>query len=290
MIYSEIFRSIQGEGEYTGIPSIWLRTFFCSLECRGFGQPNPADKSTYHEVGNDLDLINVEQLSDLPVFKYGCDSAYSVAKHFKHLQHEEDPETIVSRLDAQLPEHGVWHNDNYEFHMVFTGGEPLLKRTQKGIVELFKVWAERPEGQRPRYITFESNSSHKIIPELAEQLNADWVKEVLLSFSPKLFHVSGEPNKRAIKPVVIQHNLDVLDRVKYTLKFVITEDQRAWDELEDVIDQIGQGRHNVWLMPASGRVEDQEEVAGPIAHMAVAKGYKVAARVHTYLFGNSIGT
>ena len=36
--YSEIFHSIQGEGEYTGVPTAWIRFFLCNLQCNGFGQ------------------------------------------------------------------------------------------------------------------------------------------------------------------------------------------------------------------------------------------------------------
>ena len=47
VLYSEIFKSIQGEGHYTGVPTTWLRFFGCNLECNGFGQDDPTDPSTY---------------------------------------------------------------------------------------------------------------------------------------------------------------------------------------------------------------------------------------------------
>lgn len=286
MLYTYHFKSCQGEGVYTGYPSIWLRTYLCNLECRGFGQENPADKSTYKDVGNDLDLIDITDISDLPVFKYGCDSAYSVSKKYRHLQTEKTAQEVAEELDEYLPEKGIWHNSRYEYHMVFTGGEPLLKRTQKDIAELLAVWQDRPEGQRPRYITFETNGTQRVIDVLAEELNAEHIKEVLFSYSPKLFSVSGEENKRAIKPEAIQHNLRVVKNHRYSLKFVLTAENRAWDELEEVVDQIGLGRKQVWIMPVGGRVEDQEVTAGDVANIAIAKGYKVSARVHAYLFGN----
>ena len=36
-LYSEVFHSIQGEGHYTGRPTVWLRFFLCNLQCNGFG-------------------------------------------------------------------------------------------------------------------------------------------------------------------------------------------------------------------------------------------------------------
>ena len=45
--YSEIFYSPQGEGHYTGYPTVWLRTFLCNLQCDGFGQDDPTNRATY---------------------------------------------------------------------------------------------------------------------------------------------------------------------------------------------------------------------------------------------------
>ena len=36
---SELFYSIQGEGRYMGVPSVFLRTFGCNFSCSGFGMP-----------------------------------------------------------------------------------------------------------------------------------------------------------------------------------------------------------------------------------------------------------
>lgn len=294
--YTEIFRSMQGEGLYTGYPSMWLRFYRCNLECRGFSQPDPADSSTYEPVGNELDLIDVKDITELPVFAYGCDTAYSVSKRYEHLIHQSDHQSVVDELGSHLPVPGVWVNENYEFDMVFTGGEPLLKPNQKHLVKLLDLWNEMPVGKAPQRFTFETNGTQKLTPELIEAFaRYDHLEEVLLSYSPKLFHVSGETNKKAIKPDVIVGNVDALDRLQfanhtYTLKFVLSPDPRAWEELEQVVDQIGLDRHHVWIMPVSGTVEGQYVTAADVANMAIARGYKVAARVHTYVFGNALGT
>ena len=36
---SELFYSVQGEGRYAGVPSVFLRTFGCNFTCGGFGMP-----------------------------------------------------------------------------------------------------------------------------------------------------------------------------------------------------------------------------------------------------------
>ena len=36
--YSEVFYSVQGEGRWVGVPSVFLRVFGFNSEWRGFGQ------------------------------------------------------------------------------------------------------------------------------------------------------------------------------------------------------------------------------------------------------------
>ena len=35
--YSEAFYSVQGEGRFVGVPSVFLRTFGCNFRCMNFG-------------------------------------------------------------------------------------------------------------------------------------------------------------------------------------------------------------------------------------------------------------
>ena len=93
--YSEIFHSIQGEGHYTGVPTTWLRFFGCNLECNGFGQDDPTDPSTYKLPYKDFDIIEVKNVEDLPVWKYGCDSSYSWSKKFAKIQKNETEEEVA---------------------------------------------------------------------------------------------------------------------------------------------------------------------------------------------------
>ena len=64
MLYSEIFKSIQGEGHYTGVTTVWLRFFGCNLECNGFGQKDPTNPDTYILPYKDIDLIDIANLLD----------------------------------------------------------------------------------------------------------------------------------------------------------------------------------------------------------------------------------
>jgi len=41
---AELFYSVQGEGRYMGVPSVFLRTFGCNFKCAGFGMPTIAER------------------------------------------------------------------------------------------------------------------------------------------------------------------------------------------------------------------------------------------------------
>ena len=72
VLYSEIFKSIQGEGHYTGVPTTWLRFFGCNLECNGFGQDDPTDPSTYKLPYKDFDIIDLLEKTESCVELQKC--------------------------------------------------------------------------------------------------------------------------------------------------------------------------------------------------------------------------
>ena len=65
-----------------------------------------------------------------------------------------------------------------------------------------------------------------------------------------------------------------------------------WEEMEEVLQILRKYGINypVYIMPVGAREEDQKDIAGEVAEMALNRGYNVSARMHVYLFGNAIGT
>ena len=72
---AELFYSIQGEGRYMGVPSVFLRTFGCNFKCEGFGMPRgelsteATDIARFHI--NDTPYTDYKML---PLVSTGCDS------------------------------------------------------------------------------------------------------------------------------------------------------------------------------------------------------------------------
>ena len=291
--YSEIFYSIQGEGQYTGVPTAWIRFFLCNLQCNGFGQIDPTNPDTYELPFENFDVSSVKRVEDLPVWDKGCDSSYTWAKKFKGLMGYETPSALANKITDILR---TKENPNGLFlhpvskqqqHLCFTGGEPLMVLSQNAIIGIYKEFEK--QNNVPVSMTFETNGTQKLKPEFI-----DWVNgidsEIFFSVSPKLWTVSGEKKAKAIKPEVVKdyYNLSKAGQ----LKFVVGDNDDQWNEMESVIKEFRDAGvdYPVWVMPVGAREEEQTESAGRVAERAFKRGYNVAARVHVYLFGNAIGT
>lgn len=283
--YSEIFRSIQGEGPYTGRPTLWIRFFSCNLQCDGFGQDDPSSPETYELPYQKIDVDDITNIEDLPVFERGCDSSYSWSAKFKHLQHKETVEEVVDKLLGLIP-----GQDISRWDLCFTGGEPLLKRNQKQVVSILEELNRRDV--RFEHITFETNGTQMASDELKKTLQWYGCTHTF-SISPKLFNVSGELPEKAINIDAIISLFDFAD-VAY-LKFVCDDKEATWMELQRIVSLLKINtdhpfEYEIWIMPVGATKEGQEDIAARVADKALDHGYCVSARVHSYIWGNQIGT
>jgi len=291
--YSEIFYSFQGEAELAGTPTTWLRFFGCNLECNGFGQSDPADASTWILPYKDYELIDVKHVEELPVWEYGCDSSYSWSKKYKHLAKTNTVEEVCDALEETLPSGRFTHPDSGQENMLaFTGGEPMLWQKQmKAIVNEFLI-----RGNVPKIITVETNGTKKLDKNLQDFINV-YLAEMGIrwhwAISPKLLHTAGEKDK-----VIPEVFMDYVQGTRSTsiIKFVCNGTEESWKEIAQytkIIRKMSEYNEiktpEIWIMPA-GATKEEQEFAADICIDAMNKGYKVATRNHTYVFGNAIGT
>ena len=128
--YSEAFYSIQGEGRFVGVPSIFLRVFGCNFECAGFGQERgnliATDEMPYmtDPRGDKNHPDAYKSIDELPVTPVGCDSSASWAMKYKHLQMTKTVDEVYDHIISLLP-NGKF-DEKEDIHLVITGGEPLL--------------------------------------------------------------------------------------------------------------------------------------------------------------------
>lgn len=295
--YSEIFNSVQGEGHYTGVPTVWLRYFLCNLQCNGFGQDEPTNPDSWDLPYERIDIKDITRVEDLPVFEKGCDSSYTWAKKFRHLMQEGTPKEIKERLQDAMrtdsnPEGLFLHPvSKQRMHLCFTGGEPLMKHGQLSSIGVITEFLK--DRNVPASVTYETNGTQELTEEFMDawdEFIAEWGVELFFSVSPKLWTVAGEKVSRAIKPEVVAkyHHMSRNGQ----LKFVVGADQDQWDDMEQQLAKFREAGvdYPVWVMPTGAREEEQIATAGDVAKKAYERGYNVSARVHTYLFGNAIGT
>ena len=290
--YSETFYSAQGEGKYVGIPSLWIRFFLCNLQCNGFGQDDPTDPSTYDLPYETLDISDITDVFDLPVFAKGCDSSYTWSKKYRHLITNRTVNQAVDELTTLLP-HGKFKHPmtGQEVHMVFTGGEPMLKNTQPGIIGVLEEFGLR--GNMPNNVTIETNGTRPIIDDLAVYIQ-DWSSNVngrewYWSLSPKLWNTAGEKTKRAIKPKVIGKYAEISPHGQ--LKYVVNGSEESWKEVEEYTKQFRDAGCDfpVWIMGVGGTFEGLVQTEASIADEAIQRGYFYTSRVHVHIYGNAIG-
>jgi len=279
---AELFYSIQGEGRYMGVPSVFLRTFGCNFKCAGFGMPRG-------ELSTEADKIAVmnamhpfQKYEELPLVSTGCDSYASWHPDFKNLSPMLTSEAIADRIMEILP-YNEWLNE----HLVITGGEPLLG-WQRAYPELL----DNPKMKGLKEITFETNGTQKLTAEFKNYLGV-WKglprqqREITFSVSAKL-PCSGEKWEEAILPEVVCEYEEV--GTAY-LKFVIaTEEDRDY-ALKAASEYRAAGfKGHVYLMPVGGVESVYALNNKAVAIMAMKHGLRYSDRLQVPLFKNEWGT
>ena len=293
--YSEAFYSVQGEGKFVGVPSVFLRTFGCNFRCMNFGVDTKKDRWQQHAEGQRYNaevkaLLDAgvhettEKFEDLPIIHTGCDTYASIYPEFKHFNMLKTVDEVVDHLISLLPE-GKWTQDNgQDVHLILTGGEPLLA-WQRLYVELF----EHPKMADLKNVTIETNTTQWLHADFKNYLSHDARFKTTFSCSPKL-SVSGESWEDAIKPDVAADYYSVSDSSMY-FKFVVAD----MDDVAEVGRAVQQYRNAgvecpVYLMPLGGRSEGYDLTVQEVAKLCMEQGWRFSPRLHISLFGNAWGT
>jgi 7-carboxy-7-deazaguanine synthase len=279
---AELFYSIQGEGRYMGVPSIFLRTFGCNFTCGGFGMPKG-------KISDERDVISIKadgykNYNDLPLVSTGCDSYASWDVRFKHLSPVLSTNDLADQIIDLLP-NKRWEDE----HLVITGGEPLLG-WQKAYPELLN----HPSMKSLKEITFETNGTQMLSKEFKHYL-LNWTlgnKErgrnaLTFSVSSKL-PCSGELWEDAIKPEIL---LDY-EYTGYTyLKLVVATEEDVKDA-ERAANEYRQAgfKGPIYLMPVGGVEAVYSLNNKRVAELAMKKGWRYSDRLQIPLFKNAWGT
>jgi hypothetical protein len=275
---AELFYSVQGEGRYMGVPSVFLRTFGCNFKCAGFGMPKGQLSTEAEGIAQIADKFKIYE--ELPLVSTGCDSYASWHPAFKDLSPMLTSEAIVDRIMEIIP-----HNEWKDEHLVITGGEPLLgwQRAYPDLLNNSKMKALKE-------ITFETNGTQKLTPEFKSYLtkwNSEVGKELTFSVSAKL-PCSGEKWDEAILPEVVCEYEEV--GTAY-LKFVIATEEDFKDAECAIAAYRSAGfKGHVYLMPVGGVESVYALNNRAVAVMAMNAGLRYSDRLQVPLFKNEWGT
>ena len=277
---AELFYSIQGEGRYMGVPSVFLRTFGCNFRCAGFGMPRGELSKEAEDISEIAHLFN--KYEELPLVSTGCDSYASWHPSFKDLSPVMESDGIVNRIMEILP-YKTWLDE----HLVITGGEPLL-----GWQRAYPDLLDHSDMRNLKEITFETNGTQKLTSEFKDYLG-EWAirnnypRAVTFSVSPKL-SCSGEKREDAIKPDIV---LEYQEVGPTYLKFVIATEDDAYEALEvmDIYRALGfEGA--VYFMPVGGVESVYNLNNRRVAELAMKAGLRYSDRLQVPLFKNEWGT
>jgi len=281
---SELFYSIQGEGRYMGVPSVFLRTFGCNFRCQGFGMPRGELSTDADDIAEIHGGYPFKSYGTLPLVTTGCDSYASWHPDFKELSPVVETAGIVDRIMEILP-HQRWESE----HLVITGGEPLLG-WQRAYPELLN----HANMSELKEITFETNGTQELAKEFRQYLlnwtlgNRSRGRDALtFSVSAKL-PGSGELWEDAICPEIVCEYEEV--GTTY-LKFVVASEQDIADAecAVDAYRAAGFTGH-VYIMPVGGVESVYTLNAKNVALAAMKRGWRYSDRLQVPLFKNEWGT
>ena len=281
---AELFYSIQGEGRYMGVPSVFLRTFSCNFKCAGFGLPKGELSTEVEDIAIQHERTPYKKYEELPLVSTGCDSYASWDPRFKDLSPMLTSDAIADRIAEILP-FNEWRDE----HLVITGGEPLL-----GWQRAYPDLLDHPKMTNLKEITFETNGTQKLTDEFKQYLHTwkyhsdkDFWREVTFSVSAKL-SCSGEERHEAIRPDVVCE----YEEYGHTyLKFVVATEEDA----EEAIETADIYRENgftgpIYLMPVGGVESVYTLNNRRVAELAMKNGLRYSDRLQVPLFKNEWGT
>jgi organic radical activating enzyme len=276
---AELFYSLQGEGRYMGIPSVFLRTFGCNFKCAGFGMPKGELSQEIEPIAQRIEDFKTYQ--ELPLVSTGCDSYASWDPRFKHLSPLLTVDAIVDRIMEIIP-FGQWEDE----HLVITGGEPLL-----GWQRAYPALLDHPKMYALKELTFETNGTQELSPDFYDYLSR-WAGDrgynaLTFSVSAKL-SCSGESREEAIKPEIVKQ----YESVGYTyLKWVVATEEDAEEALATTAIYRKAGFQGpVYLMPVGGVESVYSMNNRRVAELAMKNGLRYSDRLQVPLFKNEWGT
>ena len=245
---SENFYSVQCEGASTGYPAYFIRLKGCNLMCGGRGGSLMKEgKATWW-----------------------CDS---------EAVWRQGQKTDLQVLVDDWIDEGIldWVLEG-RVHLIWTGGEPTLKKHQNDIVScLNHLYYEQFDGCNV-YNEIETNGTQYIEDDLFRQLNQ-------INCSVKLSN-SGHTYTDRIQARPLKR---IMDHENYWFKFVISNEEDMEEINRDFIDPLKIPANRVLMMPGLDHQDNFHERTEWCLSMAKKYGYVGLTRLHISAWNQTTG-
>lgn len=173
----KVFYTIEGEGEYVGKPSVFMRVAMCNLSCKGFASPdspNGCDSFVSWSVKNKMTFAEIFQLME--------DNNY-----IEHLRHK-----AILKI---------------------TGGEPLIQ--EKQLLKFIEAFVTRYDFIP--VVDFETNATLTPSSKwLSPKNHVDGIYGATFTTSPKL-KSNGDPEEKTYKPETLKWHRDHNSGFKFVI-------------------------------------------------------------------------
>jgi organic radical activating enzyme len=299
LLISSDFYSVQGEGISTGIPSYFVRLATCNLTC-GMSRlfTNKLMKEKTLEDGE----IFVGDLEQEGKATWTCDST----SQWLYRGVNQDFQYLIDRWKEQ----GIYEDiKNGTIRIIWTGGEPTIKKHQEAIVNFFRYWNPYndtilsplmiipPLGFTKRAIiengVIKKDKNNENIYVDADYRIANpyneietngtiYIEEPLfrlldqINCSPKLSN-SGMTEKQRIVPEAIKR---IIEHSNYQFKFVISNEEDIQEMFRDFIEPFKIPLNNVVCMPGMDSQEQFHERTNWVLEMAKKYKFRGLTRLH----------
>lgn len=140
MLISEIFYSIQGEGELTGVPSVFIRTSGCNLRCRWCDTPYASWRAQGTEMSVDKILEEVLLFPSTHVVLTGGEPMVAKDIHLLASRLREAKKHLTIETAGTIAPEGIACD--------LASLSPKLRNSQPHEGEIEKGWRDRHETTR----------------------------------------------------------------------------------------------------------------------------------------------
>ncbi len=247
---ADIFSSYQGEGKFSGKPSLFLRLGICNLQCSWCDTPY-----TWKKGHTDYKKMSTAE----------------IIKQFKILLKKPLPKIPRKKIFSLFSPSKKIRN------LVITGGEPLLQ--QNSLIPFLQQFF-KDNSFKDFTIEFETNGSMPLLPAFTKTFKKELQQEkISFNISPKL---KDSGNKK--------YAVQVYPNSVYKFVYVDKSSEKLILDFLKIQFSKKMSAPVTYIMPEGTSVKNMEEKQKDALIFCFKNGFFYSPRLHIYLFGNKRAT